>query len=269
MKTDLDGLMDFAVQSARKAGLLTLEHFGSALVEFKGDGSEVTVADHAAEALLRDILREAYPLDGIVGEEGVEETGRSGRRWILDPIDGTRSFSCGVPLYGILIALEEHGSFVLGCCHFPAIGETLVAARGAGAWHNGRRARVSECEEMREARLVTSGLEYWRDWGTDSGRQGFETLTRATRFTRTWGDAYGYALVATGRSDLMADPAVGALWDVAPMVPILSEAGGVLTTLRGGAVGPWTSGLASNRHLHAEALRCWEGLPDPLADPGR
>jgi histidinol-phosphatase len=269
MRTDLDTLMEFAVGAAERAGALTLEHFGSAVVEFKGDGSEVTAADHASEALLREIIREAWPGDGIVGEEGEDEAGSSGRRWIVDPIDGTRSFSCGVPLYAVLVALEEDGAPLLGCCHFPALGETLVAADGAGAWHQGRRTSVSACDVLEEARLITSGLEYWRAWGTDAGREGFGSLVRRTRFTRTWGDAYGYALVATGRADLMADPATGALWDVAPMIPILREAGGRFTTLRDEPVGAWTSALASNGRLHRAALDCWAALPDPLADPGR
>lgn len=253
---DWDDLMEFAVRLAGGAGAVTLEHFGSAAVEFKGDGSEVTVADRAAEEFVRASLREAFPEDGVVGEEGEEVPSRSGRRWIVDPIDGTRSFSCGVPLYAVLVALEEEGEPVLGCCHFPALGETLVAARGAGAWHNGSRAQVSPCDDLASARLVTSGLEYWRDRSTDPLRAGFDRLVRATRFTRTWGDAYGYFLVATGRIELVADPICGSYWDYAPMVPILAEAGGRLTTFDGAPLSPWSTQLASNGLLHDAAARC-------------
>jgi histidinol-phosphatase len=252
---DRDDLMDFAARSAQAAGRITLEHFGRAAVTFKGDGSEVTAADLAAEEHLRGAIAEAFPEDGLVGEEGEDVPSKSGRRWIVDPIDGTRSFSCGVPLYCVLIALEEEGTPVLGCCHFPVLGHTLVAARGAGAWLDGERARVSACDDLSQARLVTSGFEYWRDRGTDEHRAGFDRLVKATRFARTWGDGYGYFLVATGRVDLLADPISGSYWDYAPMDVILSEAGGRFTRFDGGAVGAWTSALATNAHLHSAAAR--------------
>ena len=259
---DLDDLMDLASRTLAAAGAVTLEHFGRVAVEYKGDGSEVTAADRAAEEYIRAALRESCPEDGLLGEEGALHSGTSGRRWLIDPIDGTRSFAAGVPLYGMLIALEVEHEPVLGCCHFPALGETLVAARGAGAWHDGRRARVSEAGSLAEARLLTSGLEYWRDWATPAGREGFQALLSSARFARTWGDCYGYAMVATGRAELMADPAAGALWDYAPMVPILAEAGGRFTTLTGAAPSAWRSALASNGQLHEAALACWRGLPE-------
>jgi histidinol phosphatase-like enzyme (inositol monophosphatase family) len=253
---DRDNLMDFAARTATGAGKITLEHFGRAAVEFKGDGSEVTVADRAAEEFIRGVLRDEFPEDGIVGEEGEDVPSKSGRRWIVDPIDGTRSFSSAVPLYAVLITLEEEGTPTLGCCHLPVLGETLVAARGAGAWLNGRPSRVSACEDLSDARLVTSGFEYWRDHSTDEHRAGFDRLVRGTRFTRTWGDGYGYFLVATGRVDLLCDPVSGKYWDYAPMDVILSEAGGRFTQFDGSPVGTWTPALATNGHLHEAASLC-------------
>lgn len=260
---DRDNLLDFAVRAAEGAGRITLEHFGRAAVEFKSDGSEITAADHAAEAHLRALLRDAFPEDGVVGEEGEETPSRSGRRWIVDPIDGTRSFGSGVPLYGVLLTLEEGGAPVLGCCHMPALGETLVAADGAGAWLNGARASVSECDDLSRARLLTSGWEYWRDRSTDAGREGWDRLVRRTRFARTWGDCYGYLLVATGRAEILADPIAGAYWDYAPMIPIFHEAGGRLTTWTGDPLSAWSTVLASNGRLHEPAARAWEGLDEP------
>ncbi|HWK88460.1 MAG TPA: inositol monophosphatase family protein, partial [Longimicrobium sp.] len=248
-------LMDFAARIARGAGQVTLRHFGSAAVRFKGDGSEVTAADIAAEEYLRAALAEAHPDDGIVGEEGQDRPSRSGRRWILDPIDGTRSFACGVPLYCVLVALEQDGEPVLGCCHFPALGPTLVAARGAGAWLDGVRAHVSDCGDLASARLITSGLEYWRDCATDEDRAGFRRLVDATRFTRTWGDGYGYFMVATGRADLLVDPITGSYWDYAPMTVIFPEAGGRFTRFDGAPVRAGSTALASNPRLHAAAAR--------------
>jgi histidinol-phosphatase len=257
--TDLDDLMDFAARTARAAGEVTLPYFGSAAVSFKGDGGEVTDADLAAEAHVRRAIADRFPEDGLVGEEGEDVPSRSGRRWIVDPIDGTRSFGCGVPLYAVLLALEVDGAPVLGCCHFPVLGETLVAARGAGAWIGGAPARVSACDDLSAARMVTSGYEYWRDRSNDDDRAGFDRLVRATRFTRTWGDAYGYLLVATGRMEVMCDPICGAYWDYAPMGVILSEAGGVYSQFDGSPVAAWSTAVAANPALHGAVGRVMSG----------
>lgn len=257
---DWDELMDFAVRTVTGAGEVTLNHFGQVDVEFKLDGSEVTEADRAAEAYVRAALAEAFPEDGILGEEHEERRSRNRRRWIVDPIDGTRSFASGVPLYSTLLALEVDGVVSLGCIHLPALGHTLVAARGAGAWVDGRPARVSECEELREARLVTSGLEYWRKMASDEANAGFGRLMGEVRFGRTWGDGYGYFLVATGRVDLMCDPSAGKYWDWAPMSVIIPEAGGRLTQIDGSPMRlDEPSVLASNGELHRAAMRVLAG----------
>ena len=256
--------MDFAARTAAAAGEITRDHFLRCAVEFKGDGSEVTAADRAAEEFIRRSIEEAFPAHGVYGEEGAQIEARSEYRWIVDPIDGTRSFASGVPLYGVLLALEDRGVPVLGCIHFPELGDTVVAATGAGCWWNGRRASVSECERIEEARLVTSGLEYWRDWATVPGMAGFERLIGRARFARTWGDCFGYALVATGRAEMLADPACGAHWDYAPMVPILAEAGGRFTALGGGSITAWSTALATNGRLHEVAASCWEGAADDV-----
>ena len=256
--TDLDDLMDFASATARSAGEITMRHFGNVATERKGDGSEITIADRESEEFILRELRDRFPEDGILGEEGASRESRSGRRWIIDPIDATRSFSSGVPLFGVLMALEIDGRAVLGCCHLPALGETLVAARGAGAWLNGVRAQVSEVDTLAEARVLTSGMEYWRDWATDEGRAGWNRVVDRSRFGRTWGDCFGYLLVATGRAEILADPAAGAAWDLLPMIPILEEAGGSFTTLGGGPVRPWASALATNGRVHEDAVACWD-----------
>jgi len=254
---DLDHLMEFAARTAEKAGEITLRHFGRVATERKGDGSEVTEADRESELFIREAIAGAFPEDGILGEEGSAAPSRSGRRWIVDPIDATRSFASGVPLFGVLIALEVDGVPRLGCCHLPALRETVVAATGAGAWWNGARASVSPVEDLREARVMTSGLEYWRDWATPEGRAGLDALVARTRFARTWGDCIGYLLVATGRAEIMVDPAAGAPWDYLPMLPILAEAGGRFTDLGGRSVGAWTSALATNGRVHDGAIACW------------
>lgn len=257
--TDADNLMDFAARTVQAAGELTLRHFGSAAVEWKRDGSEVTAADRAAEEHIRAAIADAFPDDGILGEEGEDRPSRNGRRWVIDPIDGTRSFASGVPLYSMLLTLEAGGVAILGCCHLPVQRETLIAATGAGAWVNGRAARVSACDDLAAARLVTSGLEYWRDRSTDEHRAGFERLVRATRFARTWGDGFGYFQVATGRAELFCDPICGDAWDIAPFGVVFAEAGGAYSQFDGSPVVPWSTALASNGLLHAPALRVLAG----------
>lgn len=252
--------LEFAMEAAWQAGRATLAHFGTNIaVEWKGDDSPVTVADREAETILRRLIEGRYPDHAIVGEEfGADDRRDAPFRWIVDPIDGTRSFASGVPLYGVLIAMEEDGAPRLGCCHLPETGQTVVAATGAGAWLNGQRTRVSEVEELAEARVVTSGLEYWRDWANPDGMEGWNRLVGRTRFARTWGDCYGYIMVATGRAEILADPAAGSYWDYAPMVPILTEAGGRFTTLGGTPPRSWGSALATNGRLHAPAMACWQ-----------
>ena len=257
-RMDLDNLMRFAAETAERAGEVTLRHFGRVVAERKSDGSEVTAADLAAEAFIREAIGEAFPEDGILGEEGSSVESRSGRRWIIDPIDGTRSFATGVPLYGVLIGLEIDGVPTVGCCHLPGLRETIVAATGAGAWHNGERARVSSVDRLEDARVTTSGLEYWREWATPAGHAGWGKLVERARFVRTWGDCYGYLLVATGRVEIHADPAIGAHWDYAPISPIITEAGGRFTTFTGTPPSAWTTGLATNGAIHERAMGCWD-----------
>jgi histidinol-phosphatase len=200
----------------------------------------VTEADRAVERFLRAELAARHPDDAIVGEEEEDRPGSSGRRWVIDPIDGTRSFTCGVPLYATLVALLEGNEPVLGIIHLPALGETVYAARGRGCWTNGRPARVAaDRDGLAGAMVMTSGFDGWEP-AQLSG------LAAAGAHLRTWGDAYGYALVATGRVAAMVDP-VAALWDLAPVPVILAEAGGRFTTLAGadgpdGGSGVGTSG---------------------------
>ncbi len=262
MIPDLDDLMEFATLTAIGAGRITESHFGSAAVNFKGDGSEVTLADTESEEFIRSAIAERFPDHGIVGEEGVTVEAGGPFRWVVDPIDGTRSFASGVPLYGVLLAFEVDNVPLLGCCHFPTTGDTIVAATGAGCWHGNQRVQVSDCDRIADARVVTSGLEYWRDWATPLGRSGFDRLVGSCRIARTWGDCFGYVLIATGRAEIMADPACGAHWDFAPIVPIITEAGGSFTTLGGQPVTAWSSALATNRLLHGVAGDFWRSATD-------
>lgn len=232
---ELTARFELAQSAAREAGSSTLAHFQSddLAVELKGDASPVTVADRQAEEILRRRIAAEFPTDAILGEEFAEQSGTSGYRWIVDPIDGTKSFVHGVPLYGTLVAVEHQERSVIGVIYLPALDECVYAAAGQGAWHtcgggDPRPACVSTCAKLSEAVLLTSELRY----PTPERQQVLSRLVEATRINRTWGDCYGYLLVATGRADVMLDP-IMALWDVAALQPILEEAGGTLTDWQG------------------------------------
>lgn len=248
--------LDDAVRIARAAGELTLDWFRRAdlTVDRKGDGSPVTAADLAAETLMRDELAAAYPADALVGEEHPDADGTSGRTWVIDPIDGTKAFTRGVPLYANLLALvDEHGP-AIGVVNLPALGETVWAGRGLGAFHDGRPCRVSAHASLDGAYVMTSGFGYWP---TDA----LDAVLASPAVFRTWGDAYGYSLVATGRAEAMIDPLANP-WDVAPIAVIIPEAGGRYTTFDG-MDGPdaWRtgSGVATNGAVHADLLALWGG----------
>jgi len=244
-------LLDVAQAWAREAGAVTLEHFGGLLdSETKVDGTPVTVADRAAERLLRDRIQLRYPGHGILGEEFGETNPASRVRWILDPIDGTRSFMRGVPLYGVLIGIEVDGSATVGVAHFPGLGETVAAATGEGCYWNGGPARVSSTRSLSESAVLTTDPAGLLD-GPMAG--GWETLVRRSALARTWGDCYGHILVATGRAEVMVDPVLSP-WDAAPFVPILQEAGGVFTDKDGVAGAHGGSGVSTNGLLHDEVL---------------
>jgi len=241
-------LLDEAVALAREAGQLTLEWFRSAdlVVDEKGDGSPVTAADRAAERLIRERLAATHPGDAIVGEEEADVEGTTDRRWIIDPIDGTKPFTHGVPLYCTLLAFEDEHGPAIGVIDLPALGETVYAGRGLGCFCNGVRAHVSTREHLWGSYLTTSGFDYWDERALSATRE-------SGMYMRTWGDGYGYAMVATGRAEAMVDPAA-APWDVAPMPVIIGEAGGRFTDFTNTVTIDGGNGLATNGILHAEVL---------------
>lgn len=234
---------------ARVAGDLALTHFGrSIVVEQKLDGSPVTEADRSAELAAREWLSVRFPDDGVLGEESGEQGESSGIRWILDPIDGTKTFLSGVPLWGTLVALCEGESVLAGCAYFPALEELVVAAPGAGCWWNGKRASVSTIEKLSDATVLTTDERFH---GLVARREGWRAVADVARVSRTWGDCYGYLLVATGRAEAMMDGVTSA-WDSAPLLPILEEAGGVLTDWNGIRTGFGGSAVATNAAVARE-----------------
>jgi histidinol phosphatase-like enzyme (inositol monophosphatase family) len=239
-------LQDFAVDATWQAGKITLEYFQTdTAVERKADASPVTLADRRAEEKLRECIQGAFPEHGILGEEFGEVLGRTPYRWVLDPLDGTRSFIQGVPLYGVMMGLEHHGRAVLGVVHFPALGETVYAAKGEGCYWNGRRAHVSTVAQLGDAVVLATSVRSLYDEGRGAV---FEALQGQTRLQRTWGDCYGHILVATGRAEVMLDPILN-IWDCAALQPILEEAGGTFTDWHGTATHTGGNGLSTNGYL--------------------
>jgi histidinol-phosphatase len=244
-------LLDFAVDAAWRAGKVTLEYFQTQpLIERKLDHSVVTIADRRTEETIRQLIRSRYPTHDIVGEEYGSEITSSDYTWFLDPIDGTQSFVHGVPLYGVLIGLEYKKESVIGVVNCPAIGDIVYAARGEGCYWNGRRAQVSETVSLSQATVSTTAAELFQKAGR---LEAWTRLTAQIAGYRTWGDCYGYVLVATGRVDAMIDPIMH-VWDCAPMLPIITEAGGRFTDWTGTATISGGDAVASNGRLHASVL---------------
>jgi histidinol phosphatase-like enzyme (inositol monophosphatase family) len=244
-------LLDFALDAAWQAGRLTLAHYQTALTpDRKGDNTPVTIADRLAEQKLRELIASRWPDHGILGEEYGAQTANSPYIWVLDPIDGTKSFVSGVPLYGMLVALLDGPRALLGVAHFPALSETVYALRGAGCFWNGRRAQVSQTEDLADAVVLTSELNHF------FGRRqaAWQRLVDATYVQRTWGDAYGYMLVATGRADVMVDPAMH-LWDCAPLQVIIEEAGGKFADWQGVPTIHAGESIATNGLLFDQVIR--------------
>jgi histidinol-phosphatase len=216
-------LLSAVEEVARLGGGEALRRFRSGLaVEHKRDGSPVTEADRVAEARMREWIAERFPRDGIVGEETGETNPGAARRWLLDPVDGTKSFVRGVPEWGTLVAVADGNVVVAGAIFCPAASELVCAAPGLGCWHNGVRARVSSVDDLAQATVLTGK------------------------------DCYGYLLVATGRAEVMSDANMSD-WDSAALMPVIVEAGGVFTDWQGRATAFGKSGIATNAALASRA----------------
>ena len=231
------------------AGRVALGYFRSRIdVETKGDGSPVTVADRAAEAAARDWIAARFPADGVLGEEmGTRNEGAS-RRWLIDPIDGTKTFVRGVPLWGTLVAVVEEERVLAGAIYCPAVDELLAAAPGEGCWWNGARCAVSAVGDVASATVLATDDRFRRSVGR---RERWSAFAERAALSRTWGDCYGYVLVATGRAEVMVDD-IMAPWDTAALQPIVSEAGGVFTDWNGRATAFGGDVIATNALLAAE-----------------
>jgi histidinol-phosphatase len=267
LATDLAGDLALALTMADAADVLTLDRFQSLdlVVETKPDLTPVSDADRGAERLLRAHLAAQRPGDQVLGEEfGADApTGPSaaGRRWILDPIDGTKNYVRGVPVWATLIALVIGSDVVVGVVSAPALGRRWWAAQGTGAWAGGslvgvpRRLQVSEVASLADASLSYSDTVGWPDGGA-----GFAELAGQCWRTRAYGDFWSHLLVAEGAVDLAVEPELS-VWDVAALVPVITEAGGRVTNRTGGSVLDGGGAVTTNGRLH-------DGVLSVLSGPG-
>jgi len=246
-----------AVQYAVAAGQQTLTRFQDDQLEVvkKADQSPVTVADTEAELLLRTFIGNDFPEDAILGEEFDDVAGSTGYRWILDPIDGTKSFISGVPLYATLIGIEHDGNSQIGVIYIPALDELIFAEIGKGVRYCRAAAamttpKVSSVATLADACFVTTQLSTYDECNR---RQVFQNIEQQVALTRTWGDAYGYLLVATGRAEVMIDPIFN-VWDAAAILPVIQESGGIFTDWKGVATIHNQEGIATNGYCHNEIL---------------
>lgn len=219
-------------------------------VETKSDQSPVTAADRGAEELMRARIAKTFPAHGIIGEEFGADRGDAEFVWVLDPIDGTKSFITSVPLWGTLIALLHRGQPVLGCINQPVLRQ-LMLGDGTTTTLNGRPVRCRTTTHLEESTLLYSDPLTAARYQNGAA---FDALARRAKLVRTWGDCYGYFLVASGQADVMADPIMNP-WDIAALVPVIRGAGGVITDWRGGSAYPADSTVAAaTPALHAAAI---------------
>ena len=242
---------EFIRALVEKSGEVITPYFAKAglAVEIKEDRTIVTQADREAEAVMRLLIRQKYPRHGILGEEFGPENASAEFVWTLDPIDGTISFARGCPLFGTLIGLLHDGKPILGALHNPIVHQ-LCIGDNTETTVNGRAVRLREVHRLSEATLLTTDVA---SIGEYQNGEGFEKLLRRTKLFRTWGDCYGYLLVASGGADIMLDPMMSP-WDIVPLIPIIQGAQGVITTWAGTDAAQGNSCVAANKSLHPQVL---------------
>lgn len=254
---DLASFFPILGEINQKAGEIARRYFGTQIeVTRKSDESPVTRADREIELSIREMLEKNFPDHSIIGEEFGETAKSSAYRWIIDPIDGTRSFLLNTPLFGTLIALERDGVPLLGSIYLPVQDQLMIGSRETGTFLNGKRCFVSKTANLKDATLIVTDPAQVTEFAY---RLMLERLYRAVGQVRGFGDCYGYFLVACGVAEIMIDPGGVKLHDIAPMLPIMQGAGGQFTSIEGRVGSSIDSGLATNRLLHQHVLSVIKG----------
>ena len=265
MAQEFNDLLQIALKASELAQANILKYFQSDVgVEWKADNTPVTIADKSTEEIARNFWAKETPGFGVIGEEFGIETPDAEYQWVIDPIDGTKSFVHGVPLFGTLIALYKKNVPVCSVVRIPAMNTAVWAVNGGGAFLDGRPVRCTRTEKLSDATVLSGTVNTMETTGHG---EGFAKLRRSATLYRGWGDCYGYYLVAAGRADVMLDPVVS-LWDIAPFPLLFKEAGGKFSTLDGktelfgedgkpaAPIYEGYSAIATNGLLHDVALEC-------------
>lgn len=247
----MQDFVDFSGELARASGDIIMRYFRSDVaVETKADESPVTIADRRAEETMREMIMKEYPDHGIIGEEFGSHNEGAEYQWVLDPIDGTKSFISGTFLFGTLIGLMKDEEPIVGAINHPVTSHLLIGA-GEETRLNGEVVRVSSTRSLRDAVMCYSDFIHV---GQYQNGIAFQQLMGMTRYNRTWGDCHGYFLVATGYADIMLDPIMH-LWDIVALIPVIKGAGGKITSWNGGPPLSGNGIIASNGPLHSQVLR--------------
>lgn len=245
-------LLQLAISAARAAEPVIMQYYGPNVAhELKGDGSPVTPADRAAEEIIRKTIGARFPDHAFLGEE-FGTTGSSDHVWIIDPIDGTKNFMTGIPIFGTQIALMRNDELLLGVSNCPALGELCYGEKGKGAFLNGKQVRVSEVSSLADARISFGGQNYFKKIDRE---EGMLRLIHGSRRVRGFGDCWAYHLIADGRFEANIESSIK-IWDIAAAAAIVEAAGGRATDLDGKPVTrAIRTFIASNGHAHDEIVR--------------
>ncbi len=249
--SDLSELKTFCKALADESGKIIKKYFRSGVgVELKADFSPVTIADKKAEEIIRNMILKEFPNHGILGEEFGNENPNAEYKWIIDPIDGTKSFIHGMITFGTLIALVKNNQPVLGVINQPILNDFLIGDNRSTEL-NGTKVRVRKTEKLEEALLLTT--DHLNIAKYQNGQK-FDDLIKKVKLYRTWGNCFGYYLVATGYADIMTDP-IMSVWDTAALIPVVKGAGGVITDFKGNDVLENNSVIAASPSLHSEVIK--------------
>ncbi len=251
MERDSNELAEFCLMLAVESGRIIKQYFRSELsIETKSDSSPVTIADKKAEELMREMIMKHFPEHGIIGEEFGVHNPDAEYQWVLDPIDGTKSFICGSVTFGTLISVMKNGEPVLGVINQPVLGEFLIGDNEISLL-NGTPVKVRGCKNLKEAVLLTTDhLNIARY----QNKEKFDSLISSVKLYRNWGDCYGYYLLASGFADIMIDP-VMSKWDLMALIPIIRGAGGVITDYLGKDPVKGNSIIATAGMIHEEVIK--------------
>ena len=246
--TILPFLRALAYESAQE--ILPYYYEPSLATQIKKDGSPVTIADQQTEKILRKRIKKKFPDHGIIGEEYDNERTHADYVWYLDPIDGTRSFIAGCPLFGTLIGLTFKGKPIWGVIHLPVL-KQMIIGNNHKTLLNGEVVRVSKTDCLSKSLVLTTD---YQNIDTYQNISLWNKFTKKVSMTRTWGDCYGYMTLASGRAEVMVDPILEP-WDLMALIPIIQGAGGVITDYQGNPAHEGRSIIASNQYLHSEILK--------------